>query len=189
MKCTENQMCHWIFHVPVTVHLLWLPWSGAWSLCAATCCWSQWSTPFSHPELHPDHSRSPDVDHRSSSLCSPEILPHLKDKTRQCIVLFGAWNTWPLWTKVITVYRFGTTCGWVNNDRIFMLPWTIPLNEYWLFYFLTCDRIDLKQSQIGIGYKQGAVGSHTDSQRTSTSVFILRRAFESGKKKWLDIQH
>ncbi len=25
-------------------------------------------------------------------------------------------------------YRFGTTWGWVNDDRIFIFGWTIPLN-------------------------------------------------------------
>ncbi len=25
-------------------------------------------------------------------------------------------------------YRFGTTWGWVNNDRIFIFGWTVPLN-------------------------------------------------------------
>ncbi len=26
-------------------------------------------------------------------------------------------------------YRFGTTWGWVNDDRIFIFGWTIPLSE------------------------------------------------------------
>ncbi len=27
-------------------------------------------------------------------------------------------------------YRFGNTWGWVNNDRIVMFEWTIPLKEH-----------------------------------------------------------
>ncbi len=27
-------------------------------------------------------------------------------------------------------YRFGTTWGWVNGDRIFIFGWTIPLSCY-----------------------------------------------------------
>ncbi len=33
-------------------------------------------------------------------------------------------------------YRFGTTWGWVNDDRIFIFGWTIPLNVFNLLFFL-----------------------------------------------------
>ncbi len=42
----------------------------------------------------------------------------------------------------INLYRFGTTWGWVNDDRIFVFGWTIPLivkkseNLSFLFRFL-----------------------------------------------------
>ncbi len=32
-------------------------------------------------------------------------------------------------------YRFGTTWGWVNDDRILIFGWTIPLNLCCLFHF------------------------------------------------------
>ncbi len=31
------------------------------------------------------------------------------------------------WAEQIHAYRFGTTWGWVNDDRIFIFAWTIPL--------------------------------------------------------------
>ncbi len=31
-------------------------------------------------------------------------------------------------------YRFGTTWGWVNDDRIFIFGWTIPLNDMTLLW-------------------------------------------------------
>ncbi len=31
----------------------------------------------------------------------------------------------------INSYRFGTTWGWVNDDRIFIFGWTIPLSGQW----------------------------------------------------------
>ncbi len=31
-------------------------------------------------------------------------------------------------------YRFGTTWGWVNDDRIFIFGWTIPLKLLWQIY-------------------------------------------------------
>ncbi len=49
-------------------------------------------------------------------------------------------------------YRFGTTWGWVNDDRIFIFGWTIPLRRvgcgtihvwfFWL-YSLWCQKIEL----------------------------------------------
>ncbi len=30
-------------------------------------------------------------------------------------------------------YRFGTTWGWVNDDRIFIFGWTIPLSRWGIF--------------------------------------------------------
>lgn len=51
-----------------------------------------------------------------------------------------------------------------------------------LFSFYTCDGIDLKQSQIGIGHEQGAVGSHTDPKGTSTRVLMFTRTFELKKE-------
>ncbi len=32
-------------------------------------------------------------------------------------------------------YGFGTTWGWVINDRIFILGWTIPLSSSFFFFF------------------------------------------------------
>ncbi len=31
-------------------------------------------------------------------------------------------------------YRFGTTWGWVNDDRIFIFRWTIPLMSHWIIH-------------------------------------------------------
>ncbi len=37
-------------------------------------------------------------------------------------------------TEEITSYRFGTTWGWVNNNRIFIIGWTIPLSLQYHMY-------------------------------------------------------
>ncbi len=56
-------------------------------------------------------------------------------------------------------YRFGTTWGWVNDDRIFIFGWTIPLNrtvsdiskQSWsgfkLFFFFFFFFLSLKQQK------------------------------------------
>lgn len=66
-----------------------------------------------------------------------------------------------------------------DNHRHFKAEFKNVVN---LFSFFTCDRIDLKQPQIGISHKQGAIGSHTDSQGTSTGVLIFTRTFELENK-------
>ncbi len=44
-------------------------------------------------------------------------------------------------------YRFGTTWGWVNDDRIFIFGWTIPLTlikiSFWFWDFSLCNFRDL----------------------------------------------
>ncbi len=45
------------------------------------------------------------------------------------------------------LYRFGTTWGWVNYDRIFIFGWTIPLNwKQILFNSVTSQILILKKS-------------------------------------------
>ncbi len=40
-------------------------------------------------------------------------------------------------------YRFGTTWGWVNDDRIFIFGWTIPL-RFWLCHISEGQVINIK---------------------------------------------
>ncbi len=37
----------------------------------------------------------------------------------------------PLCSEQTHSYRSGDTWGWVNDDRIFIFGWTVPLNERW----------------------------------------------------------
>ncbi len=36
----------------------------------------------------------------------------------------------PLCSEQTHSYRFGSTWGWVNDDRIFIFGWTIPLTDH-----------------------------------------------------------
>ncbi len=48
-------------------------------------------------------------------------------------------------------YRFGTTWGWVNDDRIFIFGWTIPLSlmalECWIM-FVSTGRLSMPKLEI-----------------------------------------
>lgn len=52
---SELQLWVYIEYFQPTVRQPWPPWWGSDTLCAATCCWSQWSTPSSHPVSPPGH--------------------------------------------------------------------------------------------------------------------------------------
>ncbi len=38
-------------------------------------------------------------------------------------------------------YRFGTTWGWVNDDRIFIFGWTIPLSRWGMFVAIAKNKL------------------------------------------------
>ncbi len=72
-------------------------------------------------------------------------------------------------------YRFGTTWGWVNDDRIFIFGWTIPLSHFHfirpffkhLYYFKFIDFIYLFiYSFIHLFIIDRATGSINECQRS-----------------------
>ncbi len=42
----------------------------------------------------------------------------------------------PLCSEQTHSYRFGSTWGWVNDDRIFIFGWTVPLRLIWMWLVL-----------------------------------------------------
>ncbi len=42
-------------------------------------------------------------------------------------------------------YRFGTTWGWVNDDRIFIFGWTIPLSLAWVYALLKNTSVSISE--------------------------------------------
>ncbi len=66
----------------------------------------------------------------------------------QC--LFGSGSGFHSTWNHIRSYRFGTTWGWVNNDRIFIFVWTILFNYKkhlsplgYFQYLFTCKRLPI----------------------------------------------
>ncbi len=68
-------------------------------------------------------------------------------------------------------YRFGITWGWVNDDRIFIFGWTIPLRSLhteWCFRMLK-NKYDLTlcQSHLHTASKHSSVKKKSDQVRQS----------------------